>query len=66
MLNHHQLENSFDKTLKVIQSCTTEKHLESALKMVNNFKILYKKVGSVSFLYYKLDKELAKQRRLCR
>ena len=39
-INNNFLENSFDKTLKVIQSCTTEKHLESALKMVNNFKIL--------------------------
>ena len=52
-----QLENSFNKTLKVIQSCTTKKQLEGAFKMISNFKTLYGKVGYMKLLNYKLTKE---------
>ena len=57
MLHNPQLESSFNKTLKVIQSCTTKKQLEGAFKMINNFKTLYKKVGYMKLLNYKLIKE---------
>lgn len=56
-LTNPQLENSFNKTLKVIESCNTKKHLEGAAKMINNFKTLYKKVGYMKLLNYKLIKE---------
>ena len=52
-----QLENSFNKILKVITSCTTKEHLEGAARMINNFKILYEKVGYMKLLNYKLIKE---------
>ena len=37
-LTNPQLENSFNKTLKVIESCKTKEQLESAFRMVENFK----------------------------
>ena len=57
MVNNPQLESSFNKTLKVIQSCTTKKQLEGAFKMISNFKTLYGKVGYMKLLNYKLTKE---------
>ena len=70
MLTHHkvtmphnnpQLENSFNKTLKVIESCTTKEHLKGASRMVENFKELYGKVGYPKALSYNLDRKLDKQ-----
>ena len=52
-----QLENSFNKTLKVIESCTTKEHLKGASRMISNFKTLYGKVGYMKLLNYKLVKE---------
>ena len=52
-----QLENSFNKTLKVIESCNTKEQLKGAARMINNFKILYEKVGYMKLLNYKLIKE---------
>ena len=52
-----QLENSFNKTLKVIESCNTKEQLKGAARMINNFKILYEKVGYMKLLNYKLTKE---------
>ena len=52
-----QLENSFNKTLKVIESCNTKEQLKGAARMINNFKNLYKKVGYMKHLNYKLTKE---------
>ena len=57
MLHSPQLESSFKKTLKVIESCTTKKQLEGASRMINYFKTLYGKVGYVKLLNYKLTKE---------
>ena len=56
-LTNPQLENSFNKTLKVIESCTTKEHLKGASRMINNFKTLYGKVGYIKLLNYKLTKE---------
>ena len=64
MHNPH-LENSFNKTLKVIKSCNNKKQVESAIKMVKNFKTLYGKVGYVRILNYKLEIELDNQIELC-
>ena len=57
MLHNPSLKNSFNKTLKVIESCTTKEQLEGALNMINNFKYFFKKVGYTKFLIYKLTKE---------
>ena len=51
------LKNSFYKTLLVIKSCNSKKHLEGAFKMVKNFKNLHNKVGYTKILNYKLIKE---------
>ena len=61
MLNNPQLENSFYKTISVIESCKTKEQLEGASRMVKNFKELYGKVGYPKALLYKLDKSLDKQ-----
>ncbi len=65
MLHNPHLENSFNKTLKVIRSCNNKKQVKSAIKMVTNFKTLYGIVGYVRILNYKLDIELDKQIELC-
>jgi len=61
MLRNPHLENSFNKTLKVIQSCTSKEQLKGASRMVNNFKTLYGKVGYMKLLNYKLDNTLKQQ-----
>ena len=61
MSNNPHLENSFNKTLKVIESCKTKEQLEGASKMVENFKELYGKVGYPKALSYNLDRKLDKQ-----
>ena len=55
------LENSYYKVISVIESCKTKKQLESASKMVDNFKKLYGKVGYPKALSYNLDRKLNKQ-----
>ena len=60
-LKHPQLENSFYRTVSVIESCKTKEQLESASRMVKNFKELYGKVGYPKALSYNLDRKLDKQ-----
>ena len=55
------LENSYYKTISVIESCKTKEQLESASRMVENFKELYGKVGYPKALSYNLDRKLKKQ-----
>ena len=55
------LENSYCKTILVIESCKTKEQLESASRMVKNFKELYGKVGYPKALSYNLDRKLDKQ-----
>ena len=59
--NNPQLENSYYKTVSVIESCKTKEQLESASRMVKNFKELYGKVGYPKALSYNLDRKLDKQ-----
>ena len=56
----HSLENSYYKTILVIESCRTKEQLEGASRMVENFKNLYGKVGYPSALAYNLDRKLDK------
>ena len=59
MLDNPQLENSYNKVIAVIESCKTKEQLESASKMVDNFKELYGKVGYPKALSYNLDPNTA-------
>ena len=64
MVNPHtspQLENSYYKTVLVIESCKTKEQLEGASRMIENFKKLYGKVGYPKALSYNLDRKLDKQ-----
>ena len=57
MLRTNQsLENSYNKTISVIESCKTENQLEGASRMVKNFKNLYGRVGYPRALSYNLDR----------
>ena len=58
VIHHPQLENSYYKTISVIESCKTKNQLEGASRMIKNFKTLYKKVGYPKSLSYNLDREL--------
>ena len=53
-----QLEDSYHKTILVIESCKTENQLEGASRMVKNFKKLYERVGYPRILSYSLDREI--------
>jgi hypothetical protein len=55
---NQSLENSYHKTLSVIESCKTENQLEGASRMVKNFKNLYERVGYPRALSYNLDRTL--------
>ena len=59
------LENSYNKTILVIKSCKTKNQLESASRMVKNFKTLYKRVGYPKVLSYSLDNAIQKQHIIC-
>ena len=60
-MKKYSLKNSYNKTISVIESCKTEKQLENAHYMVNNFKKLYKNVGYPKVLSYNLDRKLEQQ-----
>ena len=62
MLNNPQLENSFYKTISVIESCKTKEQLEGASRMVENFRELYKKVGYPKALSYSLDRAIKRKK----
>ena len=57
-LTNPQLENSYYKTVSVIESCKTKEQLKGASRMVNNFKTFYEKVGCLKILSYNLDRTL--------
>ena len=60
--NKHHLEHAYRKTILAIESCKTKDQLESASKMVENFKSLYKKVGYPKVLSYSLNRALNKKK----
>ena len=61
MLTLTQIDQSYHKVITTIESCKTEKQLENAHYMVNNFKKLYKNVGYPKVLSYNLDRKLEQQ-----
>ena len=60
-MKNPSLENSYYKTVSVIESCKTKEQLKSASRMVKNFKELYGKVRYPKALSYNLDRKLDKQ-----
>ena len=59
------LKNSYNKTLLIIESCTTIIQLEGAVRMVKNFKTLYREVGYPKVLLYSLENAIQKQHIAC-
>ena len=57
-----QLENSYYKTISVIESCKTENQLKGAIKMIENFKEIYKQVGYPKALSYSLDRAIKRKK----
>ena len=55
---HNPLEHAYHKTILTIKSCKTKDQLESASRMVENFKEIYKEVGYPKILSYSLDRAL--------
>ena len=64
-IKHPPLEKAYNKTLLVIKSCKTISQLEGAVRMVKNFKTLYRKVGYPKALSYNLENTLKKQYTIC-
>ena len=61
MLRTNQsLENSYNKTISVIESCEPENQLAGDSRMVKNFREVYGGVGYPKVLSYNLDRELDK------
>ena len=57
-----RLTKTYNKTISVIESCTTENQLEGASRMVKNFKNLYEKVGYPKVLSYSLDRAIKRKK----
>ena len=57
-MKKYSLKNSYNKTISVIESCTTENQLEGASRMIKNFKNLYGRVGYLKILSYSLDRAI--------
>ena len=64
-MKKYSLKNSYNKTISVIESCKTENQLKNAIKMANNFKFLYEKVGYPKILSYIIDKTIHKKYKTC-
>ena len=61
MLTPTQIDQSYHKVITTIESCKTRDQLESASKMVKNFKNLYEQIGYPKVFSYNLDNKLNKQ-----
>ena len=59
------IDQSYNKVIATIKSCKTKIQLKGASRMVENFKILYKKVGCPKVLLCSLDETLNKQYTIC-
>ena len=65
MLIQTPIDQSYNKVIATIESCKTRKQLDSAIKMANNFKSLYKEVGYPKTLSYNLDRTIYKKYFTC-
>ena len=64
-MNKQCLTESYNKVITTIESCQTITQLEGAVRMVKNFKTLYRKVGCPKVLSYSLDNAIQKQHTIC-
>ena len=53
-----KLNKVYDKLILTIESCNTKEQVKGAFRMVENFKVIYKKVGYPKILSYNLDRLL--------
>ena len=74
MLNNHNnkvmliqtpVGQSLNKVIATIESCKTREQLEVATRMAENFKKIYRQVGYVEVLLYKINTVLKKQLKKC-
>ena len=65
MLIQKPVGQSFNKVIATIESCKTREQLNGAIKMVENFKKMYKQVGYTEVLLYKIKVTLKKQLKKC-
>ena len=61
MLIPTPIDQSYSKLILTIESCNTKEQLESASRMIENFKELYKRVGYPKTISYNLDETLKQQ-----
>ena len=59
------IDQSYNKVITTIKSCKTISQLEGAVRMVKNFKTMYRKVGYPKVLSYSLDNAIQKQHTIC-
>ena len=64
-MNKQCLTESYNKVITTIESCQTITQLEGAVRMVKNFKTLYREVGYPKVLSYSLDNAIQKQHTIC-
>ena len=64
-MNKQCLTESYNKVITTIESCQTITQLEGAVRMVKNFKTIYRKVGYPKVLSYSLDNAIQKQHTIC-
>ena len=62
VLKHPPLESSYYKVIATIESCKTKEQLESASRMVENFKKMYNEVGYPKALSYSLDRAIKRKK----
>jgi len=59
------IDQSYNKVIATIKSCKTKTQLKGASRMVENFKVLYEKLGCPKILLYSLNETLNKQYTIC-
>ena len=65
MLTPTTIDQSYNKVITTIKSCKTKSQLEGAVRMVKNFKTLYREVGYPKVLLYSLENAIQKQHTIC-
>ena len=65
MLIPTPIDQSYNKVIATIESCKTKDQLESASRMVKNFKEIYKQVGYPKVLSYSLERAIYKKYLIC-
>ena len=51
------IHKAFYKCIRVIRSCQSKEHFESSLRMINNFRAMYKDDVDYNYLIFMHQKE---------